>query len=961
MITLEINAYNFVVKIIRAGGFLNKYENYSLFELFPEVFKTKQISSMKKILLNSNSDIENSSKIDDNKTTNESYKNKENDLQIIYFNFIIEEKEENNIYYQLLKLELNFALLKTINTTFYLNGVYKIDKDIIITEQRKENEYLFHFGNKNQINIIAEKPKENKFKIKYKNGNKYLGNKKLIKDEKVLIEYKHYNAYHFFIKGRRNDFTRSDKNNINFLDGEVVDDKTNISENQDKIIFNDVASQSSSVTSSISRNNLMLNNRGNKQVKDGEDITKNFKTLKYILWIFIFSLAIILFLEYLVLKLFHSNLSKDVNFYLSLSQYYIIYCRIFCSTLSLSCIGKSPDSTDCLYGIREFSESLMNDYNNSNYENATESDEGLGLLSLLFVNFEELLFNQEQVTYYLLETTKDYIINYLVDINEEKYNKIFEGNLTYHKITQHFEKGELNLIIKKEKISFNDALLLMTSRFAILSKDIRDLKYPIYLLNKFDEKTTFTNVNRKKNLNSYQENFYALLFDNTEFITYLNETVFYVEKLAFDKMNSFKKNIYLILLINIILYLVIFTILFGYMCIYLIMIFQILKNIYTFLNEKLGDIPIKDLMKKKMDNLKMLLLFYEKDINSTINELNSIYHNYKESYNLKLKEESKNVKRENMKEKEKETKNNNSNLFKLFKCKFFNIFFTYSTKKNIYIYSIILLIIFVVLIFLIYIIILLQHLKKQNNILRWVDLSKGLSTSTNLLMTNFLIMVFTNQSFTEISSKFPNKDYISYIYTNLKDLYEAGELAKNFQNLLLYTERTIKYDCEKFYLNLDYPYFNLLLSKYKLNNDTDRFYFTLSFFCQMTSIMSLKNYKTIYMKLFNPILDINQNFKKGNYTEIINFISYNNFSGMEIIFFIVYVYLLDILNSNIQIILGNILNEINKKIDILGIILIIGFLHLIFSIFFTFTRNINNDCKNFMQMKKIFKVCNIND
>ena len=58
LITLEINAFNFIVKIIRAGGFLNKYENYSLFELFPEVFKTKQISLMKKILLNSNSDIE---------------------------------------------------------------------------------------------------------------------------------------------------------------------------------------------------------------------------------------------------------------------------------------------------------------------------------------------------------------------------------------------------------------------------------------------------------------------------------------------------------------------------------------------------------------------------------------------------------------------------------------------------------------------------------------------------------------------------------------------------------------------------------------------------------------------------------------------------------------------------------------------------------------------------------------
>ena len=961
MITLEINAFNFIVKIIRAGGFLNKYENYSLFELFPEVFKTKQISLMKKILLNSNSDIEQYSKIDNNKSVNKSYKNKENDLQIIYFNFIIEEKEGNDIYYQLLKLELNFALLKTINTTFYLNGVYKIDKDIIITEQRKEEEYLFHFGNKNQINIISEKPKENKFKIKYRNGNKYLGNKKLIKEEKVLTENKHYNVYHFFIQPKKNDFTRSDKNNINFLNGEVVDDKANISENQDKIIFNDVASQSSSVTSSISRNNLMLNNRGNKQVKDEEDITKNFRTLKHILWIFIFSLAIMLFLEYLVLKLFHSNISKDVNFYLSLSKYFIIYCRIFCSTLSLSCIGTSPDSRDCLYGIREFSELIMNVYNNSNYENATKSDEGLNILSLLFVNFEELLFNQEQVSYYLLETTKDYIIDYLVDINQEKYNKIFEVNLTYHKITQQFEKGELNLIIKKEKISFNDALLLMTSRFAILSKDITDLKHSIYLLNNFDENTAFTNINKKIKLNSYQENFYALLLDNNEFITYLNETVFYVEQIAFDRVNSFKKYVYIILLINVILYLAVFIILFGYMCIYLIIIFQVLKNIYAFLNEKLSDIPIKDLMKKKMDNLKMLLLFYEKDVNSTINDLNSIYHNYKESNNLKIKEESKNIKRENMREKEKETKNNNSNLFKLFKCKYFTIFFTYSTKKNIYIYSIIFLIIFIILIFLVYIIILLRHIKKQDNILRWIDLSKGLSTSTNFLMTNFLIMVFTNQSFAELSSKLPNKDYISYVYNNLKDLYEAGELAKNFQSLLLYTEKNIKYDCEKFYLNLDYPYFNLLLSKYKLNNDTDRFYFTLSFFCQMTSIMSLKNYKTIYMKLFNPILNINQNFKKGNYTEIINFIAYNNFAGIEIIFFIVYVYLLDILNSNIQIILGNILNEINNKIDILGIMFIIGFLHLIFSIFFTFTRNINNDCKNFIQMKKIFKVCNIND
>ena len=338
----------------------------------------------------------------------------------------------------------------------------------------------------------------------------------------------------------------------------------------------------------------------------------------------------------------------------------------------------------------------MKFYYNSNYENITASNEemDLGILSLLFVNFEELLFNQEKVACYLLEKNKEDITNYLVDINLEKYNKIFEDNLTYHKITQHFENNELNLTIKKDKLSFNDAILLVTSRIAILSKNISDLQYPIYLLNKLDEKTAFKNINKGNKLNSYQENFYSLLLDHDGFIKYLNEVINYIEQIVFNRMSLFKKYVYLILLINVFLYIIIFTILFGYMSIYLIIIFQVLKNIYTFLNEKLGDIFIKDIMKKKIDNLKLLLSFYEKDVNSTINELNSIYHNYKESYNLKIKEESKHIRREDMKEKEKETENNNSNLFKLFKCKFFGIFFTYSPKKNIYIYSTIFIIFF---------------------------------------------------------------------------------------------------------------------------------------------------------------------------------------------------------------------------------------------------------------------------
>ena len=185
------------------------------------------------------------------------------------------------------------------------------------------------------------------------NGHKYLGNKKLNQDTNIIIFSKRYKAYHFSIQTKKNDIIRLNKNVINQLTEETIDDKDN-SENKDKLIFNDVASQSSSLTSSISRSNLTLLNRGNKQTQNDEDITKNFKTIKYFLWFFILLILFIFIIEYILLNLYHSSLVKEVEFYLSLSKYYIIYSRIFCAIISLSCIGISPEGSECFNGIRVY-------------------------------------------------------------------------------------------------------------------------------------------------------------------------------------------------------------------------------------------------------------------------------------------------------------------------------------------------------------------------------------------------------------------------------------------------------------------------------------------------------------------------------------------------------------------------------------------------------------------------------
>ena len=133
------------------------------------------------------------------------------------------------------------------------------------------------------------------------------------------------------------------------------------------------------------------------------------------------------------------------------------------------------------------------------------------------------------------------------------------------------------------------------------------------------------------------------------------------------------------------------------------------------------------------------------------------------------------------------------------------------------------------------------------------------------------------------------------------------------------------------------------------------------FFCELSNVMAFKNYKSVYMQYFNLIDNVMQNMVNGDYGEMILFIVYSDLVSIEILYFITYTYLLDLMNINIQNIFEDILAQINNKIDILGIIFVIAFIHLISSIYFSFTRNVDNECRTFVQMKKIFRVCNINE
>ena len=228
-------------------------------------------------------------------------------------------------------------------------------------------------------------------------------------------------------------------------------------------------------------------------------------------------------------------------------------------------------------------------------------------------------------------------------------------------------------------------------------------------------------------------------------------------------------------------------------------------------------------------------------------------------------------------------------------------------------------------------------------------------------MANFLIMLYTNQTFQEVSSHLETKDFTPYIYGKLTDLYKASGYLSQIEDFLLISQQSVKYDCNQFYANLNNYYFNKIVERYKNMNSTYKLYFTLGFFCEVSNVMNFKNYKTAYMQLYNPVESIMQSFESGEYSYILKFIENNNVPGLQIFFFITYIYLLDIMNENIENVYVYMVNEINSKLDIMGIIFLIAFIQLVISVFTIFSRNMDKDCQNFIQMRKIFKVCNLNE
>ena len=948
-ITFEINFLSFSVKIIRAGGEINKYENKNFFDLFLKICKNNQIFEMKKVLLNSNNSSEKSKK---NKKKEQKFlKGIEKEKQHINFNFLIEEKENNEIFCRLLKLKLSLLLLTHINTKIYLNGIYALNTDIIVSEETKKEELLLFFGNKKQIKIYNAKyhnpnnSNNNKIVIKRNKNEKYLGTERLLKSSSFSLGSKNYNVYHFLVSKKNSIYKLLNSNNNLIKLNKIEEEQINFLDraNNNTLLFNDLASHASSGNNSMGRNTLISYNRDNKKIQQNENEAKELKIIKYILLLVIaLFLSIIIMLSFLLNEAYNKT-ETSTNFFLSFSDFSNIFHNLFFSSLSLGCIGWNKKSGNCTNFFSNLSEIFKN------YDFIENSN-----LSSL-IDFSKFLFYQNQILIENLNININSLMKNLTKFNNNIIFKSLNKKITHFKINQNYANGKIDLKLNTESITFSDLNLLIISRFSTLSNDFDNIHHPVYILNKTGE-DVFNNIFLKDKLSSYQENFYLNILDFKNYAINLNSFLNDIEKIAKNAKVNIRNLIYIFMNFILFFVIIIFIILILLIFIYLYLIIKTLFKINNELKEKINkDTTVKQQMIKKIDNLKLLLNFYDYDINKIINKLNKIYDEYRDNYNLKLKQELKILKREGKKEIEKENKDSNClkslSIMKKYKL------YKYAVRKKFYLTIIFITIIVTISLYFINNFLWIITFQKDSKIMEWKTINDNVIKTTNKLITNYLIMIYDNQTLEEISLNYETKDFISYIFNELTPIYSLGKYNKylNDNNLSIIEDNE---NCYDFYNNLNNDIFKEL--RVKFAEEEDKFVNTMILLCEYSQILKSNNYKTIYLQFFSYVQKGMESFSNIEYSDIIKFINQKVIIEIDLIYMTVHKYIMDIIIQQNKKYILLMMNQIWFYLILTNVIVYPLILILIIITFFVHVRNMNNDIKKFVHIRKIFKVCNLN-
>ena len=939
-IIIQLDLLKFENKIIYIIGEYAKYKNKSLCQLFPNIFRNKQLLIIKTKITNSKFYINTP---DEEKKSILNIK-KDSESQFIELKFIIydnEEKEKQKVF-KLINLKLNLIYPLEPTKKILLSGIYSIENNIVISidksSKEKKLEIIINLGTEKEEEIKNFSFINTNYLIKYKKNEKYYNNKKLIFINTYFINPNIYNIYYIYHREKQK--THKEENIQNGTDNKSKsknfygndscrnNDIYGISDGNQNIFFiqSTTASSSTFVQASNDKKNYKKRNKNSKKNNKSKNSFRKYQFCLVIISILVLLLQI---LSYKLIFNFNVYIDNQDSLLAMFKNYFGLYNVLFGSILSLACLSNETRGEICFSTSR-----LFEQYNNNIND----------------LSISQFFFQQNYIMSIRISKVKQQIIEILADSNEPSLDDLLNSKIPIYYLNQNISKTEIKLNFQIQPTSFLDVLDYMTTGFLVMTSKIENINEIVYIINR---KNPFTHVRLTSELSQYQTYFYYFIFNYQIFIKRFDAII---GQLIAKNVQLFYTNIKyanIIISINLVFYLLLHFIIYIYLHKYYNLIMDLIEGIENKMNLKNENISVREMFLEKIEKLLIIISLYKQDIYQAIVDLNFIYDNYKKFIDQKNKEMAKYLKKEKYSVDSGANTTLNQKKNKKAKIKYLiNI-----PENKMYLYYILITFIISLIINASLAYLWGSYLIIYNRIHVLIKSHGNLSNDAYKLINHYQLMIFNNITVEDINIiegySRTGKDLFSNIYTDIQAIYDA---KKSMNRLSQYNldkiESYYNFTCETFF---EFLFKNNIGFK-SVNPNYKGF---LIYICESSKVFNSNNYKQIFSALFEKFQNGINKINNRSYDGLINSMHNEEYDKIIVCFVAVYKYLFEILGEQIQ-------RKSYQKITSFGsnytnltfAIYYISTFTFILLIIFEYIWNINSNYNKLHELKKVFKICN---
>ena len=962
LISLGIDLINQNCKIIRAGKGLSAYVNNNLFDLFPLIFKQFQINHFMStildnfdnntnfnshnygIFLNRKKAIKSSTKYLKGGLKAYNNKNKKDNVEI---RIIICEIISSKIYYKLLTLKLSPLFNNNNNHFIIFDGLFSIQKDTIISYQdfeksKKSNEILLAVSDPElQENIKGlSLPLKKYSSIQNKLG--YL----LSKISSFNISSKTFNVYILSKKESNKKYVQKKSLLKGIRPGDGDEEQNSEKKNSEikkMMLLEETASVSSQQTNG-STNNRISNIVGRNKKKENLYEHGGFTKVQKAIYLAIGIMFLVLTVEYLQLKKLQISTINNNNIILEYREFYKLYFQLFTSTLSLVCIIQD--------GICKRLITVYTDQYQINYPQSGNFD------------FTKLVEIQNEILSKNILEKKNILVDLHKNIGSETYNELFEKNIDYKRIIQNINSTTVLFNLTSIKMRFFEAILIVCNSFQVLAP-LRNEQIIFMNKTKDDPFYSLNHNDINVNFNDYQKELYEMILNFKAYYENFNLINNKLNLLLTSKSSYVGKLIYFDICSDAFMDFVIILLLYFYLICFENILIKVLNYLNMIMNVKNEEFNFVSIFLKKIENLEIILEFYNDNPINAIQNLNKIYNNYQQYLNSKNKNKSIDMNKKNYKKilEENELDNipKNQRILSRNNIRKLNITFKY-------IFSFFVIFIFALAIFIGNIIYWYGYFNIKNNLYILIDKNASLETAVYRAINFYDLMIFNNFTMDELAKLYldikdknqPNALFrsfyndLKFAFNNKRERNEISSVYNDFENQFAFT-------CEAlFEFNNDYLEMIKNNSKSEGLNDIKG---NLIKLCKNTGIADSNDYTTIFERHFQYIRNGMASLTDYTYPGLLgHFNSGGTLSRISLFFNCILIYLLELTNyAPHRKAVQNLLKLFIFNIRLTELIYLSFDIILINIVVFVYIKNIKNYCKQIFLLRQIFKIFEIHE